>query len=67
METPYVLILYYSRSGATAAMARAITQGVESIDGIEAKIRTVPSVSPDHQAPLPLSLKPGQFTAAWMN
>ncbi len=50
METPYVLILYYSRSGATAAMARAITQGVESIDGIEAKIRTVPSVSPDHQA-----------------
>ena len=50
METPYVLVLYYSRSGATAAMARAITQGVESIEGIEAKIRTVPSVSPDHHA-----------------
>ncbi|MGB0321960.1 MAG: NAD(P)H-quinone oxidoreductase, partial [Pseudohongiellaceae bacterium] len=41
---------YYSRSGATAAMARAIAQGVESIEGIEAKIRTVPSVSPDHRA-----------------
>ena len=50
METPYVLILYYSRSGATAAMARAITEGVELIEGIVAKIRTVPSVSPDHQA-----------------
>ena len=50
MEKPYVLILYYSRSGATAAMARAITEGVELIEGIEAKIRTVPSVSPDHQA-----------------
>ena len=50
METPYVLILYYSRSGATAAMARALTEGVELIEGIVAKIRTVPSVSPDHQA-----------------
>ncbi len=50
METPYVLVLYYSRSGATAAMARAISQGVETIEGIEAKIRTVPSVSPDHHA-----------------
>ena len=50
METPYILVLYYSRSGATAAMARAIAQGVESIEGIEAKIRTVPSVSPDHRA-----------------
>ena len=50
MEKPYVLILYYSRSGATAAMARAITEGVELIEGIVAKIRTVPSVSPDHQA-----------------
>ena len=50
MKTPYILVLYYSRSGATATMARAIALGVESIEGIEAKIRTVPSVSPDHRA-----------------
>ena len=67
METPYVLVLYYSRSGATAAMARAITQGVESIEGIEAKIRTVPSVSLTIMPPQPLFLKPEPSTATWMN
>ena len=39
-----VLILYYSRSGATKEMARKIAHGVES-SGVEAKIRTVPAVS----------------------
>lgn len=43
---PYILILYYSRYGATAEMANYIAQGVESIGGIEARIRTVPAVSP---------------------
>ncbi len=41
-----VLVLYYSRSGATKAMAEAIGRGVESIDGVEARLRTVPAVSP---------------------
>ncbi|MCG7948577.1 MAG: NAD(P)H-quinone oxidoreductase, partial [Candidatus Thiodiazotropha taylori] len=40
-----VLILYYSRHGATAEMARLIARGVEEIDGVEAKLRTVPEVS----------------------
>ncbi|AZM95921.1 MAG: NAD(P)H:quinone oxidoreductase [Vreelandella alkaliphila] len=44
-STPFVLILYYSRSGATADMARQIAAGVESITGIEARLRTVPPVS----------------------
>ncbi|WP_422102065.1 NAD(P)H:quinone oxidoreductase [Vreelandella sp.] len=48
--TPYVLILYYSRSGATADMARQIAAGVESIPGIEARLRTVPAVSPTCEA-----------------
>lgn len=39
-----VLILYYSRHGATAAMARAIATGVEK-QSAEALIRTVPAVS----------------------
>jgi NAD(P)H dehydrogenase (quinone) len=50
---PNILILYYSRYGATAKMAEQIARGVESIDGIEAKIRTVPSVSPVSEATEP--------------
>ena len=40
-----VLILYYSANGSTKAMANLIARGVESIDGVCAKIRTVPNVS----------------------
>ena len=43
--TPYVLVLYYSRSGATAQMAKLIGRGVEQETGIEARLRTVPAVS----------------------
>lgn len=39
-----ILILYYSRHGATAAMARAIGRGVAAAGG-EAHLRTVPPVS----------------------
>lgn len=42
---PHVLILYYSRHGATAAMANLIARGVEEMPGIEARLRTVPAVS----------------------
>lgn len=45
MNKPYILVLYYSRHGATAQLAQYIARGVESIDGIEARIRTVPPVS----------------------
>lgn len=41
----YILILYYSRYGATAAMARLIARGVEEVPDIEARLRTVPPVS----------------------
>lgn len=44
-EQPYALILYYSRSGATARMALEIARGVEQIGGMEARLRTVPAVS----------------------
>jgi NAD(P)H dehydrogenase (quinone) len=40
-----VLVLYYSRHGATAEMARLIARGAESIQGVEAIICTVPEVS----------------------
>lgn len=42
---PYILILYYSLKGNTAAMANEIARGVELISGIEARVRTVPAIS----------------------
>lgn len=42
---PYVLVLYYSRNGSLAAMARQVARGVELVDGMEARLRTVPAVS----------------------
>lgn len=44
MSSAYILVLYYSRNGATAEMARQIARGVESA-GMEARLRTVPAVS----------------------
>jgi NAD(P)H dehydrogenase (quinone) len=40
-----ILVLYYSRYGATAAMARQIARGVEEVAGMQARLRTVPPVS----------------------
>jgi NAD(P)H dehydrogenase (quinone) len=45
MADPYVLILYYSRGGATASMAQHIARGVELVPGVAARLRTVPAVS----------------------
>lgn len=45
MANPYVLVLYYSRTGSTAQLAQYIARGVERVDGIEARLRTVPPVS----------------------
>lgn len=44
-QLPYVLVLYYSRHGAVRAMAEEVARGVESVSGIEAKLRTVPALS----------------------
>ncbi len=45
-----VLVLYYSRHGATADMAKLIARGAESIDGVEAVLRTVPEISENCEA-----------------
>jgi len=50
---PYVLIVYYSRHGATAKMADLIARGVESVSDIDARIRTVPAVSAVSEATAP--------------
>ncbi len=48
----FVLVLYYSRYGATAAMAETIASGVEMVSGMQARLRTVPPVSPSTEASL---------------
>lgn len=50
---PYVLILYYSRQGATRKLAQQIARGVEQVTGIEARLRTVPAVSTNIEATEP--------------
>ena len=36
-----ILVLYYSRQGSTAALARQVCRGVESVAGMRARLRTV--------------------------
>ena len=50
---PYVLVLYYSKTGSVANLAKHIARGVSSVPGIEARLRTVPSVSPTCDATTP--------------
>jgi NAD(P)H dehydrogenase (quinone) len=45
-----ILVLYYSRYGATEALAREICRGVDSVKGMAARLRTVPSVSATSEA-----------------
>ena len=40
-----ILVLYYSRHGSVAGLARAVSHGVESVDNCEAVMRTVPPIS----------------------
>lgn len=48
-----VLVLYYSRYGATRRMAERICRGVEEVAGVEARLRTVPPVSTVAEATAP--------------
>ncbi|MFP6849577.1 MAG: NAD(P)H:quinone oxidoreductase [Pseudomonas sp.] len=52
MSAPYILVLYYSRHGATTEMAKQIARGVE-MGGLEARLRTVPAVSTECEAVTP--------------
>jgi NAD(P)H dehydrogenase (quinone) len=45
-----ILVLYYSRYGATEQMAQLIARGVDEVDGMQARIRTVPAVSAESEA-----------------
>jgi NAD(P)H dehydrogenase (quinone) len=40
-----ILVLYYSRQGSTAALARQVCRGIEAVPGMQARLRTVPPVA----------------------
>jgi NAD(P)H dehydrogenase (quinone) len=41
-----ILVLYYSRTGSTAQLARLVARGVEEVPGMRARLRQVPPVAP---------------------
>lgn len=45
-----ILVLYYSATGTTAAMADQVARGVAAVEGMQARVRTVPAVSPETEA-----------------
>ena len=48
-----ILVLFYSRYGATAELARQVARGIDSVDGAAARLRTVPPVAPATEVALP--------------
>jgi NAD(P)H dehydrogenase (quinone) len=51
---PEILVVYYSRKGSTAELARQVCRGIESVPGATAKLRTVPPVSAESEGPVKL-------------
>ena len=47
-----ILVLYYSRGGTTAELARQVCRGVETVAGARARLRSVPAVSADNERPV---------------
>ena len=41
-----ILVLYYSSNGSVRALAESVARGVETVEGMRARVRTVPRVSP---------------------
>lgn len=48
-----ILVLYYSQGGSVKQMAQLIARGIESVDGANARLRTVPKVSANNEATEP--------------
>lgn len=47
-DSPYVLVLYYSRTDSVRNLAFQVARGIEAA-GLEARLRTVPPVAPSHE------------------
>jgi len=50
---PDILVLYYSRGGSVARLARQVARGVGEVAGMNARLRTVPPVSTSTQVATP--------------
>lgn len=48
-----ILVLYYSRHGSLRAMAQQVARGIESVQPMRARLRTVPEVAPETQTATP--------------
>jgi NAD(P)H dehydrogenase (quinone) len=48
-----ILVLYYSRNGKTAQLARLVARGVEEVPGMRARLRSVPPVAPITETAMP--------------
>jgi NAD(P)H dehydrogenase (quinone) len=48
-----VLVLYYSATGAVRTLAQSVARGVDAVDGMHARVRTVPKVAPVVEAAAP--------------
>lgn len=48
-----ILVLYYSRGGSVARLARQIARGIGEVEGMSARIRTVPPVAAVTQSSAP--------------
>jgi NAD(P)H dehydrogenase (quinone) len=51
--SPYILVLYYSRTGGTANLARHVARGIARDGRFECRVRTVPPVSAETEQTLP--------------
>ena len=50
---PDVLVLYYSATGSVRALAQSVARGVDSVEGMRSRVRTVPKVAPVIERPAP--------------
>jgi NAD(P)H dehydrogenase (quinone) len=48
-----ILVLYYSRNGTTRLLAQAVAQGIDRVEGVQARLRTVPPVAPSTEVAAP--------------
>ena len=48
-----ILVLYYSRGGSVARLARQVARGIGEVDGMSARLRTVPPVAVVTEAAAP--------------
>jgi NAD(P)H dehydrogenase (quinone) len=46
-----ILVVYYSRTGSVARLARQVCRGIESVAGASARLRSVPPVSAENERP----------------